>query len=259
MKKRVIIILMFLIIAASILTITFLPKKQEKTYTKKQTIENISKGFASGISKKELENLMNQEIADKTVMTGKDAYLLKKPAQEKIEKYNLNSYVKENEKYFSALEKKIKDNYSWKFEGTFEENQTTYFITLKTYSYGVYLSDLEEMVMQLMSRVNSDNPKEINEYKAKVISMKLLNSHIDDYIYNGEEKTISISFANPDSDETKNSLMQYLVDLAGYNNLTDEKINALEQNRQTRITEYIDAALNDGTLNKNNILKIWVL
>ncbi len=255
MKNKIIITLIFIIIIAIILLIAFWPKKQEENYTKKEIVEKVSNGFINGISKEKLEKLMNQDIADKTMITGNDAYLLTKPSQNKIDQYNLNEYVQKNQTYFSNLEKKIKENYSWEFDGEAEANQSSYIINVKSYSYGTYLSDLEEMVNQLMIRVSDNTPKDINKYKAKVIAMKILNSHLDEYICN-EVKTILIDFTNINSDETKNSLMQYLVDLAGYNNLQDENINAMEQNRQTRITEYIDNAINNKTLDKNDILKI---
>ncbi len=259
MKKKLKIIISIIVlvsIVAVILLIAFWPNNKEKHYTKKKIVELISKGFVNGISKEDLENLMNQDIADETMMTGEDAYLLQTPSEELINKYNLDSYVVENKKYFDNLEKKIKENYLWEFDGETEENQQTYFINLKTYSYGIYLSDLKEIVNQLMVRISNGDPKNINEYKAKIIAMKVLNSYLDEYIYNGDIKSIVIDFQNINSDETKNSLMQYLIDLAGYTNLQDENINAMEQNRQTRITEYIDIALNNGILDKNDILKI---
>ena len=102
----------------------------------------------------------------------------------------------------------------------------------------------------------SNENTEVNKYKAKVIAMKLLDSYLDEYIYNGDSKVISITFNSINDDKTKNSLIQYLIDLAGYNNREDEKINTMENNRKTRIAEYINTAISNGTLNKNDILKM---
>ncbi|CCY45889.1 unknown [Firmicutes bacterium CAG:822] len=257
-KTTIISVILFIIIIAAILIIAFLPKeKGEKSYTKKETIELISKGFVDGISKKDLEKLMNQKIDDKTMMTGEDAYLLQTPSDKLIKQYNLDNYITNAKSYFKKLETKIKENYSWKFDGEVGENQGSYYIKLKTYSYGVYLSDLEEMTNQLLSRYTLSNENtEVNKYKAKVIAMKLLDSYLDEYIYNGDSKVISITFNSINDDKTKNSLIQYLIDLAGYNNREDEKINTMENNRKTRIAEYINTAISNGTLNKNDILKM---
>ena len=257
-KTKIISIILLAIIIAIILIISFIPKnKEEMRYTKREIIELISNGFVNGMSKKELEELMNQEISNQSMMTGEDAYLLQTPSYKLIKQYNLDNYITNAKSYFKKLETKIKENYSWKFDGEVGENQGSYYIKLKTYSYGVYLSDLEEMTNQLLSRYTLSNENtEVNKYKAKVIAMKLLDSYLDEYIYNGDSKVISITFNSINDDDTKNSLMQYLVDLAGYNNSEDEKISAIENNRQTRITEYINIALSNGTLDQNDILKI---
>ena len=261
MKKKVIIsiVIILLIIITTVLIVLFANKKTEtKSYTKKEIVERISKGFKNGISKKELEELMNQEVMDTTMMTGEDAYLLQTPNEEIIDKYNLDSYVKENKKYFANLEKKIKENYSWEFDGEAEENQDTYFVSVKTYQYGVYLTDVEEIVNILTQNYPFENAEdqEVNNYKAKVIAMKLLDSHLDDYISNSEHRTIAIFFTSIDSQDTKDSLSQYVIDLSGYASGSDDRINNMEINRTQRMQEYINSAINNGILDKNDILKI---
>ena len=259
MKKKTIIgLIVLIIIVAVIIIIAFWPKAPEKSYTKKEIIEQVSNGFKNGISKKELEELMNQEVLDTTMMTGEDAYLLQTPSEELIDKYKLDSYVKENQKYFENLEKKIKENYSWEFDGEAEANQENYFVSVKTYQYGVYLTDIEVLMSLLTQNYPFENAEnqEINNYKAKVIAMKLLDSHLNDYISDSEARTIAIFFENIDDEETKNSLSQYIIDLSGYASGSDERINNMEVNRTQRMQEYINSATNDGTLDKNDILKI---
>lgn len=264
MKKKtkiIISIIVFLILIALALTIIILTKNNkepEKSYTKKEIIEKISNGFVNGISKNELESLMNQEVQDKAMMTGEDAYLLQTPSDKLIDKYNLNNYVKDNKAYFSNLEKKIKENYTWKFDDEVKDNQDTYFINVKTYNYGVYLADLEEIVGLLTNNYPFKNSEEqeINNYKARVIAMKLLDSHLDDYISSSDPKSIAIFFKGVDSKETKDSLSQYLIDLSGYANGLDERINNMEINRTERMRTYINEAISNGTLDQNDILKL---
>lgn len=261
-KIKLIIILLIIVITIVINVVIFLLLGNEKTdtksYTKKEIVERISKGIKNGISKKELEELMNQEVMDTTMMTGEDAYLLQTPNEKIIDKDNLDSYVKENKKYFANLEKKIKENYSWEFDGEAEENQDTYFVNVKTYQYGVYLTDVEEIVNILTQNYPFENAEdqEVNNYKAKVIAMKLLDSHLDDYISNSEPRTIAIFFTSIDSQDTKDSLSQYVIDLSGYASGSDDRINNMEINRTQRMQEYINSAINNGILDKNDILKI---
>lgn len=258
-KKRIFLFCIILLFVITLIVIVFLPKKEnnEISYTKKEIIEKISEGFANGISKKELEKLVNQELSDKTIMTGKDAYLLKTPSDKLIQKYNLDNYVTNQKTYFEKLDSKIKENYSWSFEGDAQDNQAAYYISVKTYEYGIYLSDLEEIQNQLLENYKSDNDEEneINQYKAQVVAMKLLDSHLDEYLNNNQPKTITISFTNSDSDETKASLLQYLIDLAGYNQAGEDTTNTI-QDRPARMKTIIDEALNSSILNNQDLLSL---
>ena len=129
-------------------------------------------------------------------------------------------------------------------------------MTVKVYNYGIYLSDIEEMQNQLL-KLSSNNigNKVVSEYKSKVIAMKLLNTRLDDYFNDGEEKTVVITFTNIDDDGTKNSLMQYLLDLAGYTNMT-EKILEMNNNRETRIAECIQEAFENNIIDQKDILEL---
>ena len=252
MKKKLIFAMVILVIIIAVIIIIFLPKdKEEKAYNKKETIEEISNGLVNGMSKKDLEKLLNQKISEQTIMTGKDAYLLKAPSNDLIEKYNLDKYVTVQKTYFEKLDSKIKNEYSWKFEGETKGNQAYYYITINVYNYGIYLNDINEIQKQLLENYKATNnaEQEINEYKAKIIAMKLLDSHLDDY--GNTQKTIAISFTNIDNDETKASLMQYLVDLAGYNSASDD-INA----RPVKIKNFIEENINNGVLNKQDLLAL---
>ena len=140
MKKKLIFAMIILVIIIAVITIIFLSKdKEEITYNKKETIEEISNGFVNGIGKKELEKLLNQKVSEQTIMTGKDAYLLKAPSNDLIEKYNLDKYLTVQKTYFEKLDSKIKDEYSWKFEGEAKDNQANYYLTISVYNYGIYL------------------------------------------------------------------------------------------------------------------------
>lgn len=253
-KQRILIVVLVLILIISILLVILWPKESEKNYTKKEIIELVSNGYANGISKEELSKLLDQEIVDETMMTGEDAYLLQTPSEKQINKYNLDDYVKANKTYFNNLEKKIKENYFWEFDGDVQGNSTTFPINVKTYSYGIYISDLKELQSKLLENYNFGN-KEANQYKAKVVGMKILNSHLNDYI-NDTQKTIVVSFNNLNDDETINSLNQYLADLGGYNNMYNEKFLNMEINRTGRMQSYLNEAISNGTLDQNDILKI---
>lgn len=262
MKPKFIITLIIILILLTIALIFFYSEQEseesEDSLTNKEIIQRISDGYADGISKSELEELLNQELGEKTVITGEDSYLNEKPEQSIIETYNLEEYETLQTTYVANVEEQIKNNYTWEFIVEAEDMDQEFFIEIQTYNFGIYLYDLDELINLLLENVTYEDSEEqtVYEYKAKIIAMKLLDSHLTDYINEEETKTIYIDFTNLDNDETKNSLSQYLLDLAGYNYHNISSINEMNENRTERLSEYINDAIADGTLNEEDILQI---
>ena len=257
MKNKIIICLIIVLIIFIIALIVFYPntEKQPPKLSQKEIIEKISDGYINGISKKELETLMSQELTTQTIMIGEDSYLSQKPNSSLIEKYNLVNFVDVQKKYINNLEKTIKNNYSWEFLNEVKENQQIYYMRIQTYNYGVYYQDIQALMSILLNNYQTNNDEEqmINKYKAKVVAMKLLDSHISEYENREETKDIVVEFSKNNQDKTKNSLAQYLVDLGGYNY---NNINEMNENRQIRLQNYITNAINSGELDQNDFLKI---
>ena len=256
MKNKIIICLIIVLIIFIISLIAFYPSEEKQhQLSQKEIIEKISDGYIEGISKKELEKLMSQELTTQSIMIGEDSYLSQKPNSSVIKKYNLDNFVDEQKKYLNNLEKIIKNNYYWEFLNEVEENQQIYYIRIQTYNYGVYYQDIETLMSIILSNYQTKNDEEqmVNKYKAKVVAMKLLDSHISEYENKDETKDVVVEFSKNNQDETKNSLAQYLIDLSGYNY---NSINEMNENRQTRIQNYITNAINSGQLDQNDFLKI---
>ena len=241
MKNKIIICLIIVLIIFIISLIAFYPSEEKQhQLSQKEIIE---------------KKLMSQELTAQSIMIGEDSYLSQKPNSSVIKKYNLDNFVDEQKKYLNNLEKIIKNNYYWEFLNEVEENQQIYYIRIQTYNYGVYYQDIETLMSIILSNYQTKNDEEqmVNKYKAKVVAMKLLDSHISEYENKDETKDVVVEFSKNNQDETKNSLAQYLIDLSGYNY---NSINEMNENRQTRIQNYITNAINSGQLDQNDFLKI---
>ena len=116
-KKIAIALIVFFIILIVVLIVFYPTKENEKQLTNKEIIEQIFDGYVSGISQNELNQLMNQDIDEKTMMTRKDAYVLSTPKKEIVEQYKLENYINKNEQYYKNLESQIEKNYEWSFNG----------------------------------------------------------------------------------------------------------------------------------------------
>ncbi len=238
MKKKIITVSIIIILTITFFLIIYNHNKQETKKVKtKDIVVTVSNGYINGMSKKTLEKKLNHKLSEKSIITGKDSYLNQKPSEKLIEKYNLSNYAKEQENYINSLEAKIKENYSFSFQGTSKEYQKNYIVKVKTYYYAAYLSDLSEIMKQLLANydINSEEQENIYNYKAKVIAMRILNNHLNDYNNENETKEVVIDFDNP-----YNSLSQYLLDLAGYNYTNVIK---MDENRTTRVTVLINEYL----------------
>ena len=123
-QKLAIALIVFFIILIVVLIVFYPTKENEKQLTNKEIIEQISDGYVSGISQNELNQLMNQDIDEKTMMTRKDAYVLSTQKKEIVEQYKLENYINKNEQYYKNLESQIEKNYEWSFNGSAESNQT---------------------------------------------------------------------------------------------------------------------------------------
>ncbi len=256
-KKKIVIICIVvgIIIIAASLYLLFSTRQKAPTLQEKGTeiVESISDSMKNGASLKEIEKLIGvDDLTNTTIMVGSDSYVRDKPSDEIITANNLSSYVSLNEQYSENLEKKIKDNFDCKIDiFNTEQGIVSIKADIKNYYYAVYLQDMIELQSQLLERTQAVN-NEVNSYKAKVRAMQILDSKLEQYVNDDETISQLVSYKRDNDDERKNSLSSFVIALAGFNYHNDTT-NAFEKNRETRISGYIDEAINSGIISENNL------
>lgn len=237
--KRVIAIvaIILLITLITVLLTLFQNKKQEtkaekwpeKISSKEQAetyVDNLSDLIINGGNKKEYEEAFgNSNIPQIYIMTGENSPFREKPSDKLINKYNLEKYVKKQEELAKNLEQHIKENFSYKIEGTVEEETyLSVLVTYKSYYYLNYSKDLGQIQMQLLAKAGynleenivENNKFIVDSFKAKIKAAELLNDYLDKYNNNSETNTIYIKFINKEKKSSFDNLQSYLINLNGY-------------------------------------------
>lgn len=113
------------------------------------------------------------------------------------------------------------------------------------------LNNLQEII--LTNSGLEDN--EVNEYKAKVKAMEILDKHLDNYQNESDETTAIVTYTLNDSEATSQSLYDYLLILEGENYLYNcDTVTNLMENQNQRVQDYYNFGLSEGILDSNNLL-----
>ena len=246
------ILIIILVVTAAILLITSLILiivKSSKSSAVEKKLNKINQLVINGSSKESLSKYMNVDKIDGNyLMTGPDCYMREKPNDQAIKDNKLDTYVKQQNKYASNVEKKIKENFQFIMnDNTFKDNGAkVYTGVVRGYYQLEYMLDLKEIQKQLIEKLNVED-EEINQYKAKVIGMKILNNYLSIYENKDNYSGINI-YVYEDKDMTDSSIASYLNMLQGVN-YSNKEVVELEETREQRIKEYIDKEI------KNNNLK----
>lgn len=188
--------------------------------------------------------LRTTEIDETSIMTGKDAYLLKTPSEEIIEEYSLNQYVNTANTLAQNLETRIVENFEYTITDVGEtDDYTSFHITYRTFYYDAYINDLLTIRNELLTRAGYDLDNVVNNaqfiadlYKAKVKAAYLLNNYLDNYVNQDETANTVLSFTNNRIEDSADEFTSYLHNLNGGNYsqsailTTEEEINAFLNN-----------------------------
>lgn len=224
--------------------------KVESALEAEKYINEVNSLIIKGSSKKRIKKVLKFDLECELIMVGKDAYQRKRPADEIIQKYDLNSYAFEAERLSSNLEEKIKDNYSVKTIKTSKENNFYVSkINYQTFYYAAYVGDLKSLETEILAKTGlhyddkSEKDEEIaNKYKAKVKAMQILDKHLDNYINKNEKLSFDLYLMEGKSSQSKNEVKGYLYGILGYNYEKFELYNV------TRINGY-ENEIDDKGLN----------
>ena len=234
-------------------------KSNPKIKDMKDTINELTEKLINSSTKEEITDLTGiEEIESSMLMTGPDSYTGEKPSNKLITNYKLDDYITLQDKLQSNLESKIKNNFNYKVEDPKKENDhNIYSVSINSYYYLVYIQDLKEIQKQIINSIEESNTIEeieVNNFKAKIIAMKILDSKLDDYINSNEYCTALVYEYKDDNEKTIKSIKSYLSLLQGIN-YQNEKIETFSTNRGIRITNYINEAKLNKTV-KENIIEL---
>ena len=153
------------------------------------------------------------------------------------------------------LEKEIQDNLDYSIStSNATGNVKTYMVTLKSYFYYIYMFDLNNLQEIILTNSGLED-NEVNEYKAKVKAMEILDKHLDNYQNESDETTAIVTYTLNDSEATSQSLYDYLLILEGENYLYNcDTVTNLMENQNQRVQDYYNFGLSEGILDSNNLL-----
>lgn len=208
-------------------------------------VETLNNTIIHGGNEDVLKKVLHTtEIDETSIMTGKDAYLLKTPSKEIMEEYSLEQYENTAKTLAQTLETKIKDNFEYTITDVGEtDDYTSFHITYRTFYYNAYINDLFTIRNELLIRAGYDLDNVVNNaqfiadlYKAKVKAAYLLNNYLDNYVNQDETANTVLSFTNNRIEDSSDEFISYLHNLNGGNYsksailTTEEEINAFLNN-----------------------------
>ena len=255
-KKKIIIIgiAIVLLIVGIVLVII-----NNNSNNMKKTLEKVNNLALKGATKNELSKIFRtEELESDYMLTGPDCYMRLKPTEAKVKEYNLSNYIKEQDKLSKTVEKSIEENFFTLINDTTtkENNATVYSGVVRTFYQLEYLQDLKELQKLILTEYKENNTlnEDIDNYKAKVVAMKILDKKLDNYKNKDEYSGFNI-YVYEDDAKTGSSFVSYMNMLQGINYHNDD-VNKLEETREQRIKDYLEEAKNNNTVNKDSILEI---
>lgn len=211
-------------------------KELKKLYNKIDTL------ILNDSSKTKMKKVLKVDLDNEMIITGQDAYYNKKPNQKIIKKYKLEKYVAKQKELVNNLENKIKENYETKVSKT--ENMGNYIsikIDYKNFYYYNYLTDLKIAQKNILNIYNLKG--KINNYKAKVKVMQIMDNYLDEYSSN-ETDTFECVFLKGKVSKNKDNILAY------FNNINGSTYKNLEANSEARVDTYMT------NINTKNPLKL---
>ena len=228
----------------------------EVVITDGELTDEVTKLYVNGGTKEELEKKTGfDNIESLNIITGPDSYTRVTPSKSVTDKNNLDDYVSKAAELSKNLEKEIKDNLDYSIlASNTTGNVKTYMVTLKSYFYYIYMFDLNNLQEIILTNSGLEY-NEVNEYKAKVKAMEILDKHLDNYQNESDETTAIVTYTLNDSEATSQSLYDYLLILEGENYLYNcDTVTNLMENQNQRVQDYYNFGLSEGILDSNNLL-----
>ena len=266
MKKSKIITILVILIIAIVVGVSFKLSndkgnkiKDNNTPTLSDATNFINTNFISQkTERKQIESITGMKISYNKVYVGKDSFVSYKPTSTFIKKYNLEEYEKLQAKYAPKVEEKILSQTTYSYKR--EDNFVTF--TFKPWYYGAYSSDLQYMIESFLNATGEITKEDfskatekynLNEYKARVKSIYILNQYLDDY--DNQDETFDFTLELNQDKISNADLYSIFMNLGGY---SSKKVTGyFDQNAvESRVSKYFAEARKEGIMDSNDILSI---
>ena len=185
------------------------------------------------------------------VVYGDESSLRHKPDSEIYDNYKLDRYAPDIDKYSSIVEKNFSDKLVYTARANIYGNID---YKIKPWYFYSYSNDLNDFIEKILEYINfdvsnmSNNEYNAYEYRARAIALKIMNDHLSNYDNKNEIINYELKFDN--NNPNKNSLYDLYLNLIG----STSKYLSNESNQNKRISVYLNEALNEGLIDKNNFL-----
>lgn len=241
------------------------PLLEQKENPQEEVTEVLKSVVDKNITQKQLKEITGNNVHNINIMVGKDSYLKDSLSSKESKKYNLDKYINQQTEYANAVEDLIIKNYEYKVkDSNFNQDGTIIQeIEILSYYYHLYMADVIKLQIKLyelsggdISKIETEEAAKVDFYKAKVKAMQLIDPYISDY----ENYVETLNFSITLEDGKKISEQELATLISNATGLTYSNMNFSKQenvNEQiNRISNYIEAGINQGILDEQDPLKL---
>ena len=257
----IILISLLSIMIISLLTAIIL---DNKPFNKQKYVNKIIKEvfYDNNTSIEKLESTLQNPMINEVIFIGKDSALRYKPDNSVIKAYGLQKYVEEQEKYSLKVEKIAIENIEYKIDkinkGSINYKIKPWYI----YNYSYDLSLLKELIMKdadfkITEKTVFKEEYTVNEYKARVIALRILDNHLEDY-NNIDNEILDLKFIFNGKRAAENELLSLYYNLEGVTSKkSPNKMTEKEREKElVKMKKYLEEAELNEQYNKKNPYKI---
>ena len=200
-------------------------------------------------------------MINEVTFIGKDSALRYRPDQNIIKAYGLQKYIEEQDKYSEKVEDIAIKNISYKIIKV-NKNSINYKIKpWYMYKYSYDLNILKELIMQDAKFKTTEKnvfkeDYEVNEYKARVVALKILDKHLEEYDNNNE--VLELKFIFNGKRAAENELLSLYYTMEGVTSKTSPNKMTKEERKKEieKMKNYLKESYSNGDYNSKNPYKI---
>lgn len=213
--------------------------------------------FNKNVSIEKLENTLQQPMINEVTFIGKDSALRYRPDISVIKAYGLQRYIEEQNKYSEKVENLALENIEYEVDKVNDKSIDYKIKPWYIYKYSYDLTILKELIMEdagfeITDKNAFKEEYEVNEFKARVVALKILDKHLEDYDNNDE--ILDLRFIFNGKRAAENELLSLYYNLEGVTSKNSpNKMTEQERDKETKkMKKYLEESQSNGLYNKKN-------